>query len=55
MVPLPPESWSARVPAIADPEHRAYLTQIAELMDAHTERLGEHAAACAPPGDPSGH
>jgi len=42
------------VVAAADPEHRANLTQTAELMDARTERLGEHAAACAPPGDPSG-
>ena len=48
-VPLPPGPWSARVPAIADPQRRAYLTQIAVLMDARKQRLGEHAAACAPP------
>ena len=48
-VPLPPGPWSARVPAIADPERRAYVTQIAALMDARKQRLGEHAAACAPP------
>ena len=49
LVPLPPGPWSARVPAIADPERRAYVTEIAELMDARKERLGEHAADSAPP------
>jgi len=44
LVPLPAGPWSARVPAIADPERRAYVTQVAELMDARKERLGEHAA-----------
>ena len=48
LVPLPPGPWSARVPAITDPERRAYLTQIAVLMDARKKRLGERAAACAP-------
>ena len=49
LVPLPPGPWSARVPAIADPERRAYVTEIAALMDARKQRLGEYAAACAPP------
>ena len=44
LVPLPAGPWSAQVPAIADPERRAYATQIAALMDARKERLGEHAA-----------
>ena len=44
-----PGQWSARVPVIADPERRAYVTEIAALMDARQQRLGEHAAACAPP------
>ena len=48
-VPLLAGPWSARVPAIADPERRAYVTQIAELMDARKKRLGEHAADSAPP------
>ena len=48
-VPLPPWAWSARVPAIADLERRAYLTEIAALMDARKQRLGEHTAAYAPP------
>ena len=49
LVPLPAGPWSARVPAIADPERRAYVTQVAELMDARKERLGAHAADSAPP------
>jgi AAA domain len=36
-----------RVPAIADAERRAYITQIAELMDARKKRLGAHAADSA--------
>ena len=49
LVPLPTGSWSSQVPEIADPERRAYLTQIAALMDARKDRLGEHAAEHAPP------
>ncbi len=49
LVPLPAGPWSARVPAIADPERRAYVTQVAELMDARKERLGAHAADSALP------
>jgi hypothetical protein len=44
LVPLPVGPWSAQVPAIADPERRAYLTEIAALMDARKDRIGEHAA-----------
>ena len=44
LVPLPPAPWSARVPTIANPERRAYLTEIAALMDARKDRIGEHAA-----------
>jgi hypothetical protein len=44
LVPLPPRPWSAQVPAIADPERRAYVTEIAAAMDARKDRLGEHAA-----------
>ena len=43
-VPLPAGPWSAQVPAVADPERRAYTAQIAALMDARKDRLGEHAA-----------
>ena len=43
-VPLPAVPWSAQVPGIADPGRRAYLTEIAALMDARKDRIGEHAA-----------
>jgi len=49
LVPLPPGPWSGQVPVIADPERRAYLTQIAALMDARKDRIGEHAADHALP------
>jgi len=48
LVPHPTGSWSAQVPEIADPERRAYVTQIAALMDARRDRIGEHAADHAP-------
>ncbi|MGH3260184.1 MAG: AAA family ATPase, partial [Streptosporangiaceae bacterium] len=47
LVPLPAGSWSAQVPAIADPDRRAYVAQIAALMDARKDRIGEHAADAA--------
>ena len=43
-VPLPAGPWSAQVPGIADPDRRAYAAQIAALMDARKDRIGEHAA-----------
>jgi hypothetical protein len=49
LVPPPPPAWSAQVPETADPERRNYLTQIAVLMDARKERIGEHAAEHALP------
>ena len=49
LVPLSAGPWSAQVPAIADPERRAYVTQIAALMDARKDRIGEHAAEHALP------
>ena len=49
LVPLPAGPWSAQVPPIADPERRAYVAQIAAMMDARKDRLGEHAADHAPP------
>ena len=48
-VPLPAGPWSAQVPAITDPERHAYVTEIAALMDARKDRIGEHAAEHAPP------
>ena len=49
LVPRPAGPWSAQVPAIADPGRRAYITEIAALMDARKDRIGEHAADYAPP------
>jgi hypothetical protein len=49
LVPLPSGPWSAQVPAIADPERRVYVTEIAALMDARKDRIGEHAAEHALP------
>jgi hypothetical protein len=48
LVPHPAGSWSSRVLEIADPERRAHVTQIAALMDARRERIGEHAVDHAP-------
>jgi AAA domain/TrwC relaxase len=47
-VPLPPRPWSAQVPALAGPDRRAYLTEIAALMDARKDRIGEHAVSHPP-------
>ena len=49
LVPLPAGPWSAQVPAITDPGRRAYVTEIAALMDARKDRIGEHAAEHALP------
>ena len=48
LVPLPAGPWSAQVPAIADPERRAYVAEIAAMMDARKDRIGEHAADARP-------
>ena len=47
LVPLSPEPWSAQVPAITDPGIRAFVTEIAALMDARKDRIGEHLCATA--------
>jgi conjugative relaxase-like TrwC/TraI family protein len=62
LVPALARPWLAQVPAIADPERRAFAAEIAALMDARKTRIGEHAtehalpwavAALGPvPGDP---
>jgi hypothetical protein len=48
LVPLPAPSWSAQLPDITDPERRTYPAQLAALMDARKERIGEHAASSTP-------
>jgi hypothetical protein len=49
LIPLPAGPWSAQVPAIKDPARRAYVAEIALLMDARKDRIGEHAATHALP------
>ena len=49
VVPALAGPWSAQVPAIADPERRAYAAQIAAMMDARKDRIGEYAAEHALP------
>jgi hypothetical protein len=49
LVPLPAPAWSGQLPEISDPERRAYIAEIAALMDARKERIGEHAAASSLP------
>jgi conjugative relaxase-like TrwC/TraI family protein len=48
LVPLPAPPWAEQLPGIADPERQEYARQIAALMDARRERIGEHAAEAAP-------
>ena len=49
LIPLPAGPWTAQLPAIADPGRRAYAAEIAALMDARKDRIGEHAAEHPPP------
>ena len=44
LVPLPSRLWSEQVPALADPARRAYVAEIAALMAARKDRIGEHTA-----------
>jgi hypothetical protein len=48
LVPQDPGPWAERVPDIADPERAAYAAQLAEAMDARTDRLGEFTAEAQP-------
>jgi AAA domain/TrwC relaxase len=47
-VPLPLNSWSQRVPAIADPDRQEYARRLAQAMDERTDRIGEHAVQVQP-------
>ena len=49
LIPLPAGPWTAQLPAITDPGRRAYAAEIAALMDARKDRIGEHAAEHPPP------
>jgi hypothetical protein len=48
LLPHPQGPWTHRVPELPDSERRAYLAEIAALMDDRTRRLGQHAAQAAP-------
>jgi len=48
LVPLPPRPWSAQVPVLDDPDRQAYVAEIAALMDARKDRIGEYAAGHPP-------
>jgi AAA domain/TrwC relaxase len=49
LIPQPAGHWSAQDPGIADPERRAFATEVAAMMDQRKERIGEHAADHALP------
>jgi conjugative relaxase-like TrwC/TraI family protein len=49
LIPLPAPAWSEQVPDISDQERRAYAAEIAALMDARKQRIGEHAATSGLP------
>ena len=48
LLPQPQGPWSARVPHLPDPDRRAYLTEIATMMDDRIRRLGQHITQTAP-------
>jgi hypothetical protein len=48
LLPQPQGPWASRVPRLPDPERRAYLVQIAAMMDDRTRRLGQHTARAVP-------
>jgi hypothetical protein len=48
MTPRSAGRWAGRVPEVADPEIRAYLANLATLMDERRERIGEHAVQHQP-------
>ncbi|HEY6315854.1 MAG TPA: hypothetical protein VIY52_34305 [Streptosporangiaceae bacterium] len=48
LLPQPQAPWTERVPDLPDPDRRAYLAQIAAVMDGRTQRLGQYAARTMP-------
>ena len=48
LLPQPQGPWAGRVPELPDRGRHAYLTQIAEMMDDRTRRLGRHTAQTVP-------
>jgi hypothetical protein len=49
LIPQPAGPWSAQIPGIADPQRRAFVTDVAAMMDRRKDRIGEHAADHALP------
>ena len=49
LLPQPQGPWAERVPQLPDPDRRAYLAEIAAMMDGRKQRLGRHAAQITPP------
>jgi conjugative relaxase-like TrwC/TraI family protein len=48
LLPQPQAPWAGRVPELPDPDRRAYLTEIATMMDDRAHRIGQFAAEHAP-------
>jgi len=48
LLPQPQGPWTERVPQLPNLEHRAYLAEIAAMMDDCKQRLGQHAAQITP-------
>ena len=48
LLPQPQGPWAERVPGLPDPDRRAYLVQIAAMMDGRKQRLGQYAAHIVP-------
>jgi hypothetical protein len=48
LLPQPQRPWAERVPQLPDAERRAYLAELAAMMDGRKQRLGQHAAQIAP-------
>ena len=48
LLPQPQGPWAERVPQLPDLERRAYLAEIAAMMDGRKQRLGQYAAQVAP-------
>ena len=48
LLPQPQGLWASRIPRLPDPARRAYLAEVAAMMDDRTLRLGQHAAQTGP-------
>jgi hypothetical protein len=48
LLPQPQGPWTRQVPELPDPDRRAFLAQVAAMMDDRTRRLGRHTAQTAP-------